>query len=268
MEGDKPGGLRRIVREVGDSLSTFFRYFGSVVLFFFRILVDLPYALARPGLIIKQVYVTGVQSLVVIMLAGFFVGMVLALQSFSTLVRFGAEETIGMVVALGLARELGPVVTALLFAGRAGTALSSEIGLMRATDQLSGMEMMAVDPIKRVIVPRFLGGVIAVPLLTAIFSGIGIFGAWLEAVIVLGVDEGAFWSQMQAQVDLREDVVSGIIKSFFFGIAASLLAVYEGYNCVPTAEGVGRATTRAVVNTSLTVLVLNFMLTAWLLGGN
>jgi phospholipid/cholesterol/gamma-HCH transport system permease protein len=268
MEGDTLRGLRRIVREVGYSLRGFFQHFGAGQFFFLRILVDLPYALARPGLIIKQVYVTGVQSLVVIMLAGFFVGMVLALQSFLTLSRFGAEDTIGMVAALGLVRELGPVVTALLFAGRAGTALSSEIGLMRATDQLSGMEMMAVDPIKRVIAPRFLGGVIAVPILTVIFSAMGIFGAWLEGVIILGVDEGAFWSQMQAQVDLREDVMSGIIKSFFFGIAASLLAVYEGYNCVPTAEGVGRATTRAVVNTSLTVLVLNFMLTAWLLGGN
>jgi phospholipid/cholesterol/gamma-HCH transport system permease protein len=260
-------GLRRLALEVGYSLRGFLEHFGAGQLFLLRILVNMPYALARPGLIVKQVYVTGVQSLVVIMLAGLFVGMVLALQGFLTLSRFGAEETIGMVAALGLVRELGPVVTALLFAGRAGTALSSEIGLMRATDQLSGMEMMAVDPIKRVVVPRFLGGVIAMPILAVIFSAMGIFGAWLEGVIVLGVDEGAFWSQMQAQVDLREDVMSGVIKSVFFGIAASLLAVYEGYNCVPTAEGVGRATTRAVVNTSLTVLVLNFMLTAWLLGG-
>lgn len=260
-------GLRRLALEIGYSLRGFLQNFGAGQLFLLRILVNMPYALARPGLIIKQVYVTGVLSLVVIMLAGLFVGMVLALQGFLTLSRFGAEESIGMVAALGLVRELGPVVTALLFAGRAGTALSSEIGLMRATDQLSGMEMMAVDPIKRVVVPRFLGGVIAMPLLAVIFSAMGIFGAWLEGVIVLGVDEGAFWSQMQAQVDLREDVMSGVIKSFFFGIAASLLAVYEGYNCVPTAEGVGRATTRAVVNTSLTVLVLNFMLTAWLLGG-
>lgn len=268
MTRDTSRGLRRLWLEIGYSVRGFFGNFGAGQLFLLRILVNMPYALARPRLIIKQVYVTGVQSLVVIMLAGLFVGMVLALQGFLTLSRFGAEESIGMVAALGLVRELGPVVTALLFAGRAGTALSSEIGLMKATDQLSGMEMMAVDPIKRVVVPRFLGGVIAMPLLALIFSAMGIFGAWLEGVIILGVDEGAFWSQMQAQVDLREDVMSGVIKSFFFGIAASLLAVFEGYNCVPTAEGVGRATTRAVVHTSLTVLVLNFMLTAWLLGGN
>jgi phospholipid/cholesterol/gamma-HCH transport system permease protein len=267
MSDPKSRGLHRLALEVGWSLRGFFGNFGAAILFLFRILYELPYALARPGLVIRQVYVTGVQSLVVIMLAGFFVGMVLALQAHLTLSRFGAEDTIGMVAALGLVRELGPVVTALLFAGRAGTALSSEIGLMRATDQLSGMEMMAVDPIKRVVAPRFLGGVIAVPILTVIFSAMGIFGAWLEGVVILGVDEGAFWSQMQAQVDLREDVVSGIVKSFFFGIAASLLAVFEGYNCVPTAEGVGRATTRAVVHTSLSVLILNFMLTAWLLGG-
>jgi phospholipid/cholesterol/gamma-HCH transport system permease protein len=268
MTRETPRGLRRLWLEIGYSVRGFFGTFGAGQLFLLRILVNMPYALARPRLIIKQVYVTGVQSLVVIMLAGFFVGMVLALQGYLTLSRFGAEDTIGMVAALGLVRELGPVVTALLFAGRAGTALSSEIGLMKATDQLSGMEMMAVDPIKRVVVPRFLGGVIAMPILALIFSAMGIFGAWLEGVIILGVDEGAFWSQMQAQVDLREDVMSGVIKSFFFGIAASLLAVFEGYNCVPTAEGVGRATTRAVVHTSLTVLVLNFMLTAWLLGGN
>ena len=232
-----------------------------------RIIIDLPYALARPALVIKQVYNAGVQSLVIIMLSGFFVGMVLALQGYNTLTRFGAADTLGVVAALALVRELGPVVTALLFAGRAGTALSSEIGLMRATDQLSGMEMMAVDPIKRVVAPRFLGGVIAMPFLAAVFSAMGIFGAWLEGVIFLRVDEGAFWVQMQAQVELVEDVLSGVIKSFFFGVAASLLAVFEGYNSIPTAEGVGRATTRAVVETSLAVLVLNFMLTAWLMGG-
>jgi phospholipid/cholesterol/gamma-HCH transport system permease protein len=268
MVHDTARGLHRLIVEVLYSLRGFLQTLGAGQLFLVRIIVNSPYALARPRLIIKQVYVTGVHSLVVIMLAGLFVGMVLALQGFLTLSRFGAEETIGMVAALGLVRELGPVVTALLFAGRAGTALSSEIGLMRATDQLSGMEMMAVDPIKRVVVPRFLGGVIAMPILAVIFSAMGIFGAWLEGVIILGVDEGAFWSQMQANVDLREDVMSGVIKSIFFGIAASLLAVFEGYNCVPTAEGVGRATTRAVVHTSLTVLLLNFMLTAWLLGGN
>ena len=258
--------MQRLLLDIGFTIKGFLETFGSSQLFLMRILMDLPYSFQRPWLIIKQVYNAGVQSLVIIMLSGFFVGMVLALQGYNTLSRFGAEETLGVVAALALTRELGPVVTALLFAGRAGTALSSEIGLMRATDQLSAMEMMAVDPIKRVVGPRFLGGVIAMPLLALIFSALGIFGAWLEGVIFLSVDEGAFWMQMQAQLDLQEDVVSGIIKSCFFGVAASLLAVFEGYNSVPTAEGVGRATTRAVVLTSLSVLVLNFMLTAWLMG--
>jgi phospholipid/cholesterol/gamma-HCH transport system permease protein len=268
MNREVAQGWRRLLQDVGAAVRGFFVGFGATSLFLARILVTVPYALARPALVIKQVYVTGVQSLVVVMLAGFFVGMVLALQGYLTLSRFGAEDTIGMMVALALARELGPVVTALLFAGRAGTALSSEIGLMRATDQLAGMEMMAVDPIKRVIAPRFLGGVIAMPILAAVFSAMGILGAWFEGVVILGIDEGAFWSQMQAQVQIREDIMSGVIKSVFFGVAASLLAVYEGYNSIPTAEGVGRATTRAVVQTSLMILVLNFMLTAWLLGGN
>ena len=260
--------MTTLVRNTYGMVSGLLASQGRAVVFLFRILLSLPSALARPRLVAQQVYGSGVLSLAIIVISGAFVGMVLALQGYRLLVRFGAEESLGLSVAFAVIRELGPVLTALLLAGRAGSALAAEIGLMRATDQLSGMEMMAVDPIKRVVAPRFLGGVIAVPILTVIFSAMGIFGAWLEAVIILGVDEGAFWSQMQAQVDLREDVMSGIIKSFFFGIAASLLAVFEGYNCVPTAEGVGRATTRAVVHTSLTVLVLNFMLTAWLLGGN
>jgi phospholipid/cholesterol/gamma-HCH transport system permease protein len=192
--------------------------------------------------------------------------MVLALQGYNSLERFGATESLGVVAALALVRELGPVVTALLFAGRAGTALASEIGLMRATDQLSGMEMMAVDPVRRVVVPRFLGGIISMPLLAAIFSAMGIFGAWMVGVVLLGVDEGSFWSSMRDQVDYREDVLSGVLKSFVFGVAASLLAVFEGYNSIPTAEGVSRATTRTVVLTALSVLILNFMLTAVLLG--
>ena len=192
--------------------------------------------------------------------------MVLSLQGYNSLAKFGATESIGVVAALALTRELGPVVTALLFAGRAGTALASEIGLMRATDQLSGMEMMAVDPVRRVVVPRFLGAIIAMPLLASIFSAMGIFGAWLEGVIMLGVDEGAFWSQMQANVDVYDDVLGGVFKSFVFGIAVALLAVFEGYNSIPTAEGVSRATTRTVVLSALAVLVLNFMLTAVLIG--
>ncbi|MGD9257121.1 MAG: MlaE family lipid ABC transporter permease subunit, partial [Gammaproteobacteria bacterium] len=205
-------------------------------------------------------------SLAIIGISGFFVGMVLSLQAYNSLARFGATESVGVLAALALTRELGPVVTALLFAGRAGTALASEIGLMRATDQLSGMEMMAVDPVSRVVVPRFIGGVIAMPLLAAIFSAMGLFGAWLEGVVLLKVDEGAFWQQMREQVDVYDDVLAGILKSFVFGVAASLLAVFEGYNSIPTAEGVSRATTRTVVLTALSVLVLNFMLTAVLIG--
>jgi phospholipid/cholesterol/gamma-HCH transport system permease protein len=258
--------MRRLFTEIVYTLRGYLETFGSSMLFLLRILAACPYALKRPGLIIKQVYSTGVLSLVIIILSGFFVGLVLALQGHNTLSRFGAAETLGAVAALALVRELGPVVTALLFAGRAGTALASEIGLMRATDQLSGMEMMAVDPVKRVVAPRFLGAVIAMPLLAVIFSAMGIFGAWLEGVIIVGVDEGQFWAQMQAQVELHEDVMSGVYKSIVFGFAVALLSVFEGYNSIPTAEGVGRATTRTVVESSLAVLVLNFILTAWLIG--
>ena len=220
-----------------------------------------PGALLRFDLIVAQIFNSGALSLVIIMLAGLFVGMVLGLQGFSLLQRFGSEEALGEASAIGLVRELGPVITALLFAGRAGTALASELGLMRATDQLSAMEMMAVDPIKRVVVPRFLGGVIAMPLLAAIFSLIGIYGAQLIGVQVMGVDSGSFWSQMRdgvALVDIRE----GIVKSLIFGIACSLIAVYEGYYAVPTAAGVGRATTRTVVTSAVVVLFLDYLLTS------
>ena len=199
------------------------------------------------------------------MLSGLFVGMVLGLQGYDLLRRFGSESALGVAAALGLLRELGPVVTALLFAGRAGTALASEIGLMRATDQLTAMEMMAVDPVRRVVVPRFLGGVIALPLLVAIFDLIGLFGAQLIGVGVMGVDRGAFWSQTQAAVELR-DVAEGLMKSFCFGIACSLVAVYEGFHAEPTAEGVGLATTRTVVVSSVLTLLIDYLLTAAFLG--
>jgi phospholipid/cholesterol/gamma-HCH transport system permease protein len=258
--------MKRVLRDVAYAVQDFLETFGASQLFFLRMLAGIPSALTRPGLIVKQIYASGVLSLAIIGISGFFVGLVLSLQGYNSLAKFGATESIGVVAALALVRELGPVVTALLFAGRAGTALASEIGLMRATDQLSGMEMMAIDPIRRVAVPRFLGGVIAMPLLAAIFSAFGIFGAWLEGVVILGVDEGAFWASMQANVDVYDDVLAGVLKSFVFGIAASLLAVFEGYNSIPTAEGVSRATTRTVVLTALSVLVLNFMLTAILIG--
>jgi phospholipid/cholesterol/gamma-HCH transport system permease protein len=258
--------MKRIFQDVWYSVQDFLQTFGSSQLFLVRILAGVPAAFLRPSLIIKQIHGSGVLSLAIIGISGFFVGMVLSLQAYNSLARFGATESLGVLAALALTRELGPVVTALLFAGRAGTALASEIGLMRATDQLSGMEMMAVDPVRRVVVPRFIGGVIAMPLLAAIFSAMGLFGAWLEGVMLLGVDEGAFWQQMRSQVDVYDDVLAGILKSFVFGIAASLLAVFEGYNSIPTAEGVSRATTRTVVLTALAVLVLNFMLTAVLIG--
>ncbi|MGA2187786.1 MAG: lipid asymmetry maintenance ABC transporter permease subunit MlaE [Steroidobacteraceae bacterium] len=234
---------------------------GSVVRFLLRLLAVTPGALLRFDLIVQQIFNSGALSLVIIMLAGLFVGMVLGLQGFTLLERFGSEESLGVAAAIGLVKELGPVITALLFAGRAGTALASELGLMRATDQLSAMEMMAVDPIKRVVVPRFLGGVIAMPLLAAIFSLIGLYGAQLIGVQVMGVDSGSFWSQMRAGVDLA-DVRQGIVKSLIFGVACSLIAVYEGYYATPTAAGVGRATTRTVVTSAVVVLFLDYLLTS------
>ena len=238
--------------------------YGAMVQFLFRLLAGTPRALLRFGLVTEQVYNAGALSLVIIMLSGLFVGMVLGLQGFQLLQRFGSEEALGTAATIGLVKELGPVITALLFAGRAGTALASEIGLMRATDQLSAMEMMAVDPIQRVVVPRFLGGVIAMPLLAAIFSMIGIYGAQLVGVQFMGVDSGSFWSQMRSGVDLI-DVTEGIVKSLAFGVACSLIAVYEGYHATPTAEGVGRATTRTVVTSAVLTLFLDYLITAMFL---
>jgi phospholipid/cholesterol/gamma-HCH transport system permease protein len=234
---------------------------GNVVRFLGRLIVNSPRALLRFDLIAQQIYNAGALSLVIIMLSGLFVGMVLGLQGFQLLQRFGSEEALGIAAAIGLVKELGPVVTALLFAGRAGTALASELGLMRATDQLSAMEMMAVDPILRVVVPRFLGGVISMPLLAAIFSVIGIYGAQLIGVQIMGVDAGSFWSQMRGSVGLS-DINEGIVKSGIFGVACSLIAVYEGYYALPTAEGVGRATTRTVVTSAVVILFLDYLITA------
>lgn len=234
---------------------------GDISLFLMRLIAVAPRALLRFDLIAKQVYNSGGLSLVIIMLSGLFVGMVLGLQGFELLRRFGSEEALGTAAAIGLVRELSPVITALLFAGRAGTALASEIGLMRATDQLSAMEMMAVDPIRHVVVPRFLGGVIAMPLLSVIFSVIGLYGAQLVGVQLMGVDSGSFWSQMQASVELR-DINQGLVKSAIFGVACSLIAVYQGYYAEPTAEGVGLATTRTVVTSAVVVLFLDYLLTS------
>jgi phospholipid/cholesterol/gamma-HCH transport system permease protein len=253
-----------LLGELLESSRNFISTMGSVTLFFWRTLVQLPPALARPGLIIEQVHNAGAMSLVIIMTCGLFVGGVLGLTGYDLLLRFGSEDALGTAAALALIKQLGPVVTALLFAGRAGTALASEIGLMRATDQLTAMEMMAVDPIRRVVVPRFLGGLISLPLLTIIFIAIGIFGVQLVGVQQFGVDPASFWSQMRAAVEVS-DVMEGVIKGTVFGFACSLIAVYEGYNATPTAEGVGRATTRTVVISAVLVLIFNYMLTAVLL---
>ena len=254
-------GPLRLIRELWSSLIDSMVGLGAITRFLMRLIGHSPRALLRFDLIMEQIFNSGALSLVIIMLSGLFVGMVLGLQGFQLLERFGSAEALGTAAAIGLVKELGPVVTALLFAGRAGTALASEFGLMRATDQLSAMEMMAVDPIQRVVVPRFLGGIISMPLLAAIFSVIGIYGAQLVGVQIMGVDSGSFWSQMRAGVDLR-DVNEGIVKSCIFGIACSLIAVYEGYYAIPTAEGVGRATTRTVVTSAVVVLFLDYLLTA------
>ena len=251
-----------MLRELYYTFIEFLRTFGALQLFFLRLLVNTPSIFVRRfRLVVHQIYNAGALSLVIIMVCGFFVGGVLGLQGYSNLARFNAEDSVGAVAAMSLLKELGPVITALLFSGRAGTALASEIGLMKATDQLSAMEMMAISPLRRVLVPRFIGGVIAMPLLAAIFISVGLFGAHLVGVSLLGVDAGAFWSQLQNIVD-PADVYEGIIKSIVFGVVASLLAVWEGYNAIPTAEGVGRATTRTVVITAISVLILDFMITA------
>lgn len=246
-------GLTRIVANIGD-----------MTLFALRMLAQVPRALLRPGLIVYQIHNAGALSLIIIMLCGLFVGMALGLQGYDLLARFGSESALGTGTALALLKELGPVISALLFAGRAGTALTAEIGLMRATDQLVAMEIMAVDPFRRVVAPRFLGGAIALPLLNMIFVAVAIFGVQLVGVKQLGVDQGTFWSQMRGSVAV-EDVMQSIIKGCVFGIACSLIAVYEGYNSAPTAEGVSRATTRTVVTSAVLTLILNYMITAAML---
>ncbi|MBX5459976.1 MAG: lipid asymmetry maintenance ABC transporter permease subunit MlaE [Steroidobacteraceae bacterium] len=239
----------------------FVRTVGQSALFFLSLLRHVIPALARPRLVVHQIYNAGARSLIVIMLSGFFVGAVLGLQGFDLLQRFGSEEALGVAAALGLLKELSPVVTALLFAGRAGTSLTSEIGLMRATEQLQAMEVMAVDPMRYVAAPRFIGGIVAMPLLAAVFSIVGLYGAQLVGVQLMGVDPGSFWSQMQSAVELN-DVTEGVIKSLVFGVACSLIAVFEGYHATPTAEGVGLATTRTVVASSVLTLLLDLMMTA------
>ncbi len=235
--------------------------------FFWLILRHSGTSFRRFHLTIREIYFAGVLSLIIILVSGLFVGMVLGLQGYDTLVRYGSSEALGVLVSLSLVRELGPVVAGLLFASRAGSAITAEIGLMKTTEQLAAMEMMAVDPIARVIAPRFWAGVISMPLLAALFSAMGVFGGYLVGVKMIGVDEGSFWSQMQAAVDIRDDIMNGVIKSFVFGIAVTWIAVFEGYDAPPTAEGVSGATTRTVVTSSLAILALDFILTALMFRG-
>lgn len=253
-----------MLRDILNNIVQWLRTFGAMSLFFLQLLRFTPIVLIRRfRLVVRQVHNAGNMSLVIIMVSGLFVGAVLALQAYTNLELFNAEDAVGIFTALALLKEIGPVITALLFAGRAGTSLASEIGLMKATDQLSAMEMMAVNPIRRVCVPRFLGGVIAMPFLSAVFIMVGLLGAHMIGVELLGVDVGAFWQQMQSTVE-PADINEGIVKSIVFGFVASLVAVWEGYNAIPTAEGVGRATTRTVVVTSIAVLILDFMITAYI----
>ncbi|MBC3863074.1 lipid asymmetry maintenance ABC transporter permease subunit MlaE [Undibacterium jejuense] len=249
--------IGRWVRESANDL-------GYATRCFFLILRSASGLWRRPRLITDQIHFIGNYSLVIIAVSGLFVGFVLGYQGYYTLNRYGSEEALGLLVALSLTRELGPVVTALLFAGRAGTSLTAEIGLMKAGEQLAAMEMMAVDPIQRVLSPRFIAGLIALPILTAIFNAMGVIGGYIVGVKLIGVDEGSFWSQMQAGVEVWQDIGNGVIKSIVFGFAVTFVALFQGYEAQPTPEGVARATTRTVVISSLLVLWLDFLLTAWM----
>jgi phospholipid/cholesterol/gamma-HCH transport system permease protein len=255
------------VRGIGHSTTDSVLRLGFATRFLVLTLLHSGTSFRRFRLIIRELYFTGTLSLIIILVSGLFVGMVLGLQGYQTLQTYGSESALGVLVALSLVRELGPVVSALLFASRAGSAMTAEIGLMKATEQLSAMEMMAVDPIARVVAPRFWAGVISMPLLAAMFSAMGVFGGYLVGVVLIGVDEGSFWSQMQSAVDFREDIVNGVIKSCVFGLAVTWIALFEGYDAPPTAEGVSGATTRTVVTSSLAILGLDFLLTSFMFRG-
>ena len=256
-------GLRRVGAGTIKAISRL----GFAARFFVAVLYHTPSALRRMRLTLREIYFSGVLSLVIILVSGLFVGMVLGLQGYDSLNKYGAGESLGIFVGLALVRELGPVVAGLLFASRAGSAVTAEIGLMKTTEQLVAMEMMAVDPLARIVAPRFWGGVISMPLLAALFSVLGIFGAYIVGVRLIGMDSGAFWGNMRAGIDFWPDVTNGIIKSIVFGVAVSLIAVFEGYDAQPTAEGVSSATTRTVVGSSLAILALDFVLTVFMFRG-
>jgi phospholipid/cholesterol/gamma-HCH transport system permease protein len=251
-----------MISALGRTVLGSFGTIGYATRMFLRLVVEFFPLLRRPRLVTKQIHFVGNYSLLIIAVSGLFVGFVLGLQGYLTLNRYGSEQALGLLVALSLVRELGPVVTALLFAGRAGTSLTAEIGLMKAGEQLTAMEMMAVDPLKVVVAPRFWAGIIAMPVLAAIFSAVGIFGGYVVGVLMIGVDSGAFWSQMQGGIDVWSDVGNGVVKSLVFGFAVTFIALFQGYEAQPTPEGVSRATTKTVVYGSLAVLGLDFLLTA------
>ena len=255
------------IQKMGQTGIAFCERIGLAGLFLIRTLLRKPRLIKFFPLLIEQIYIVGVYSLVIVVVSGLFIGMVLALQGYNILQKFSSAEQLGQLVALSVVRELGPVITGLLFAGRAGSALTAEIGLMQTTEQIASMEMMAVDPLWKVISPRFWAGVISMPVLTAIFDIVAVFGGFLVGVKWLGVDVGQFWSNMQASVDFRIDIVNGLIKGVVFGIVVTWIAVYQGYYSTPTAAGISRATTKTVVYSSLAILGLDFVLTAFMLGG-
>jgi phospholipid/cholesterol/gamma-HCH transport system permease protein len=255
------------VRGVGHRVVGSIWRLGVAARFLSMTLLQSGVSFRRFQLIVREMFSSGVMSLIIIGVAGLFVGMVLGLQGYETLKRYGSESALGSLVALSLVRELGPVLAALLFASRAGSAMTAEIGLMKATEQIAAMEMMAVSPIARVVAPRFWAGVISMPLLAAMFSAMGVFGGYIVGVVMIGVDEGSFWSQMQGSVDFRNDIINGVIKSFVFGVAVTVIALFEGFDAPPTAEGVSGATTRTVVESSLAILMLDFILTAFMFRG-
>ncbi|MGU9956597.1 MAG: lipid asymmetry maintenance ABC transporter permease subunit MlaE [Arenicellales bacterium WSBS_2016_MAG_OTU3] len=258
--------MTHLLQGTGAFALTFIERMGRAFMFLLSALSGVPAALLRGRLLVQQTFAVGVMTVLIVVVAGLFVGMVLALQGYYTLVNFGGESLLGLLVGLSLVRELGPVLAALLFAGRAGSALTAEIGLMKATDQLAAMEMMAVDPMRRVIAPRLLAGIISMPILAALFSAVGVFGGYLVGVVQLGVDDGQYWSSMQNGIDVYDDILNGMIKSVVFGFVVTWVAVFEGYDAEPTSEGVSRATTRTVVAASLAVLALDYLLTALMFG--
>jgi phospholipid/cholesterol/gamma-HCH transport system permease protein len=257
--------VRKPLSRLGNNVINGVWRVGTMARFFGLVIASSATSFSRFRLVMREVYFSGVLSLIIIIVSGLFVGMVLGLQGFQTLQRYGATESIGVLVALSLVRELGPVVAALLFASRAGSAITAEIGLMKTTEQLTAMDMMAVSPMARVIAPRFWAGIISMPVLSLLFSAMGVFGGYIVGVVMIGVDNGAFWSQMQAAVDFQYDVLNGLVKSFVFGIAVTVIATFEGYDAPPTAEGVSGATTRTVVTSALTILALDLVLTAFML---